>query len=345
MRKDRVLSNWLFLVCFVIVVLVIFGGYVRLTRSGLSIVEWEVITGVVPPLGEAAWEETFAKYRQTPEFLKVNSEMTLAEYKTIYYNEYIHRMLGRFVGLLFVVPLVWFLARGRIAWRDSGRYVAIALLFALQGFLGWFMVRSGLVGRPSVSHIRLMVHLLAALTLYGLCFWTGLSLRPGLTPAASANGSKLRPAALVTLVLLGIQIAWGALVAGLKAGHASDTFPLMFGEWVPGGIFTVLDPAWRSLIDNGATVHWIHRWLAFAVLAGAAWLHFAEIRLPAGRPVRRAAAMLMGLVVVQIALGVTTIWFHVPVAIALIHQAVAVALLSIALFVLHRLTPVAERAA
>jgi len=344
--RDRVLSVWLFTVCFFVATLVIFGGYVRLTRSGLSMVEWHVITGMVPPIGETAWQEAFAKYQLTPEFAHVNSAMSVGEYRTIYYNEYLHRMLGRFTGLLFVLPLAWFMMRGRIPWRRSRRFVAIALLFALQGFMGWFMVRSGLIDRPSVSHLRLMSHLLAALALFGLCWWTGLSLWPGTVDTDALplhrppdNQAKLFKLSLLLTTLLVVQIAYGALVAGLKAGYASDTFPLMFGHLIPPGLLSTIEPAWRNLFETPATVHFVHRWFAFAVLLCATLLLRAERRRPPGGGVRRGATTIVGLIAVQILLGISVIWFHVPVAVALLHQATALLLLAVALFLNHRLAP------
>ncbi len=273
-ENDKVISRWLFAVCFFIIVLVIFGGWVRLTRSGLSIVEWQVVVGSVPPITAADWQEAFVKYQQTPEFKVINQAMTLDEYKFIYYNEYIHRMLGRFTGLLYVLPLFYFLFRGRIKWRKSGMYLAIGLGFAFQGYMGWYMVSSGLIDIPAVSHYRLTAHLLTALTLLGLTFWTALNNIYGSTrPQNTSERATPKRMAVFLVVVLLIQISYGGLVAGLKAGHASSTWPLMYGRLLPLSIFSAVEPWWRNFIESPPAVHYVHRWFAFIVLAVAIWLY------------------------------------------------------------------------
>lgn len=336
-RSATAVTIWLLIVCALVVVMVVIGGYVRLTRSGLSIVEWDIVTGVLPPLGEEAWQTTFAQYQQTPEFRHVNSDMTLDEYRRIFFAEYIHRLIARIAGLVVVLPLAFFLVKGIIAWRQSTIYLLIALLFALQGALGWYMVSSGLVDRPSVSHYRLALHLLTALLVLGIAFWTALDRLYGEPPLGS---SRRRGAgwAVVLLGILVVQIAYGGLVAGLKAGHASDTFPLMFGYIVPPGLFAVLQPGWVNLVANAATVHFVHRWLAFGVLAVAIILVTLVRRDDSPHEVRRGAFVLATLIGVQIGLGVSVIWLHVPLVLALLHQLVAVLLFLAVLFITHRLT-------
>lgn len=334
-QAKKAVSRWLYILSAIIVGLVIFGGYVRLTRSGLSIVEWNVISGVLPPLGETAWMEEFAKYQQTPEFIKVNAEMTLEGYKRIFYLEYIHRLIARLAGLAVILPLGWFLIRGTIPWRKSGIYIAIALLFILQGFMGWYMVSSGLVDRPTVSHYRLTIHLALALFLLGMTLWTAFNLTYGSGVRKRRKGSSywLTVVLLVTLV---IQILYGGLVAGLKAGHASDTWPLMFGYLIPPGLFSMAATWWHSLLEAEVVVHFTHRWFAWIVLMASIALYFAA-RRRYSTTVDRALVWMMALVAFQITLGVSVIWFHVPIVLALSHQATALLLFVVALFLNHRI--------
>lgn len=334
---DRLVARWLAVVCGFIVFMVVFGGFVRLTESGLSIVEWNVVMGVLPPIGEAAWRETFARYQATPEFRHVNSAMTLAEYQRIFYIEYIHRLVARVAGLVVALPLLYFLARGIIPRRRALPYVGIGLLFGFQGFLGWYMVKSGLVDQPAVSHFRLTAHLLAALVLLCATYWQALGLRADGAPTARPGDLRARRAALAVLGLLFAQIAYGGLVAGLDAGMASDTWPLMYGRWVPPGWLETLAPWWRNLVSAPATVQFVHRWLAFAVLAAVLWLVRALRTAPASAATRRGGYAVLALVVAQIVLGISVIWWHVPLALALGHQALAVAILMVVVWLNFRL--------
>jgi cytochrome c oxidase assembly protein subunit 15 len=334
-RLHNPVTVWLLIVCGLVVTMVVFGGYVRLTRSGLSIVEWDLVSGVLPPLGEAAWQATFAQYQQTPEFQKVNSAMTLDGYKRIFYVEYVHRLLARIAGLLVILPLGYFLVKGIIPWRRSAVYWLIALLFIFQGFLGWYMVSSGLVDSPSVSHYRLTIHLLMALWVLGLAFWVALDrvyarAQPALPSARGVSW------AIALLALLVAQIAYGGLMAGMKAGHISDTFPRMFGYLVPPGLFAVLQPWWANLVADPTAVHFVHRWLAFVVLIVALLLGLVY-RAGSPREIRLGGLSLGLLLSVQIVLGLSVIWLHVPLTLALLHQATAVLLFLNTLFLLHRL--------
>ena len=330
MKNIPAIRRWLFIVCGLIVFMVVFGGYVRLTRSGLSIVEWNVISGIIPPIGEVQWQAEFAKYQQTPEFQKVNADMTLAEYKFIFYNEYIHRLVARFAGLVVAIPVFVFVANGSIPWRKSGIYWLIVVLFGAQGVMGWYMVSSGLVDRPAVSHFRLTIHLLLALLLLAIAFFQALHLG---APDRPRQRSPLNWLSGLVIGSLVVQIGYGGLVAGLKAGHVSDTWPLMFGYWLPPGLLSVVQPWWRNLVEAMPTVHFVHRWFAFAVLIAVLILYRAVNNRADSSQLRRALLWLTGLVVVQIALGVTVIWFHVPIVLALIHQGTALALYLVALYV------------
>jgi len=337
---NKSLTLWLFLVSFCIVLMVVVGGYVRLTRSGLSIVEWNAITGVVPPIGEQAWQAEFAKYQKTPEYQKVNAGMSLEAYKSIYYAEYYHRLIARLVGLAVVLPLLVFLLRGVIPWRKSAIYVTIAALFGFQGFLGWYMVSSGLEDMPNVSHYRLTIHLLFALGLLALCLWTGLD---SVFDFARRQGQPGKPLptrlALGLLVVLVLQIAYGGLVAGLKAGHASDTFPLMFGYWLPPGLFTQPLPWWENWLATPATVQFIHRWFAFVVFGVVLWLYFVVKREQSAALVQRSALAMVVLVCVQVTLGVCVLWFHVELWLALAHQATALLLFTVTIYLNYHLRP------
>lgn len=341
----RPLRIWLFTLCALIALMVMIGGYVRLSRAGLSIVEWNVITGVIPPIGEAAWREAFAKYQASPEFQKVNTAIGLADYQRIYYIEYYHRLVARLVGLFVVLPLALFLWKGVIPWRKSGVYLGILLLFAFQGFLGWYMVASGLVDRPSVSHFRLTAHLLAALALLGLCFWKGLdnTERFGASPidpeshgTAATSGRRLTLPAMLLLALVVIQIAYGGLVAGLKAGHASDTWPLMFGYLVPPGLLAAVTPWWLNLVETATTVHFMHRWFALVVLLGAIGLYLLAKGAGDVPGIRLGTLALILAVVCQIALGVSVVVLGVPLWLALLHQATAMVVFVAAVFVNHQ---------
>ena len=330
MTINRQLAIWLLAVSALIVVLVVYGGWVRLTRSGLSIVEWNVVTGVVPPFSAAAWESEFAKYRQTPEYQLVNYGMELDAFKFIYYMEFGHRLLGRLAGLLFVVPLLYFLCRRAIPRAHIPAYLGIGLLFALQGLVGWLMVKSGLDDRPQVSHLRLTLHLCCALALLAACLWQAL----GYLASAAAVPSVPRLARRLCAWLFAaicLQIAAGGLVAGLKAGHLSATFPKMFGVWVPTGLWS-MQPPLLNLLDNPTTVHFQHRFFAFAVLGLALALWWVARRTPL-QPV---ANLILCLVAAQIGLGIATVVAHVPLALASLHQAVAVVLFAVVLFLYHR---------
>jgi cytochrome c oxidase assembly protein subunit 15 len=334
--QDRAVMTWLFLFAISVAFLVVWGGYTRLTRSGLSIVEWHPISGVIPPVGAQAWQAEFAKYQQTPEFEQVNFGMTLEEYRFIFYIEWIHRMLARLIGLLYAVPVFYFLFTKRIAWRGSGIYIGMGLLFIFQAFAGWFMVASGLEDRPAVSHYLLTFHLLLALTLFSLSMWTAFGHRYGF-PAARVRFSPPSKLAAAALALLFLQISYGGLTAGLKAGHVSDTWPLMLGRLIPPGFLDTFEAWALNLVEAPLSVAFIHRWLAFAVLvmAGAAYLMARRLKAP--RAAQTAALLLAGSVCAQILLGIGVVVFHVRIDLALLHQAMAIGLLVINLLALHRL--------
>ena len=261
--RNRAVMNWLFTFAFIAAFLVVFGGFVRLTRSGLSIMEWNPISGTVPPIGEQAWQVEFTKYQQTPEFKQINSNMTLEEYQYIFYIEWIHRFIARFAGLVYAIPVFYFLFKKTIPFKEFGIYFVMGMLFIAQAVAGWIMVASGLVDRPSVSHFNLTIHLLLALSLLGLGLWTAFGHKYGFPDSGKqAKWSLPSKLALFSFILLIIQITYGGMTAGLKAGHISDTWPLMFGKLIPPNLFN----SWINLFEVPQTIFFVHRWFAWLEL-------------------------------------------------------------------------------
>ncbi len=329
---SRPVATWLLLLCWLIGAMVVFGGWVRLTRSGLSMVEWHVMADSLPPLSQEAWERTFQQYQQTPEYQQLNTGMSLDEYRAIYYREWGHRLLGRVIGLVLVVPLAFFLWRRHIPWSLLPAFVGIGLLFAAQALVGRFMVASGLVDAPHVSHFWLTFHLLCALVLLGSCLWLRFEGTDG-TAGRELAPPRLRRLSLVLLGAVVLQIALGGLVAGLKAGYLSATFPLMFDSWIPQGIWA-LDLWLLNPLENPVTVHFEHRWFAFGVL-GIALVLWRQRRLFVPR-LRSAMQVLLVLLGLQVGLGIAVLLAHMAVAVALFHQALALGVFAAALRVCHR---------
>lgn len=327
--RPRALAIWLFSVAGLIVVMVIVGGITRLTESGLSITEWKPISGIIPPLTEAAWQAEFANYKRIPEYTQINRGMTLAGFKHIFFWEYAHRLLGRLIGMAFALPLLWFAVKRRIPPGYGWRLVALLALGGLQGAIGWWMVSSGLAVRTDVSHVRLAVHLITALVLLSGLVWTALDLRK-LAESRLGRPAALRPQALIALALLFSQIMFGAFTAGLNAGYAFASWPLMGDSFFPASV-PMVSPAWRNAVDNPIVVQFIHRWFAFVAAAGLVLLARRSIRsggIVAGR-------VLIGLVVLQILLGISTLMSGVEIGIAVTHQANAALTLIAATFAAH----------
>jgi cytochrome c oxidase assembly protein subunit 15 len=335
--QDRALAGWLLLCCVLVFAMVMLGGVTRLTGSGLSIVEWRPVTGILPPLSETAWQVEFDKYRDSPEYRKINLGMDLDGFKTIYWFEYSHRLLGRAIGAAFLLPFLYFLARRRIGYALTPRLLGLFLLGGLQGLMGWYMVKSGLVDNPHVSQYRLTAHLLLAFVIYGYMLWLALDLwYPRQPQSAPPDHTRLRiPALGLTLWAL-LTVASGGFVAGLKAGYAYNTFPLMDGHWVPQ-VMWLLDPWWRNLFENIATVQFNHRLLALLTLAGVLALWVAGLRVQLGRRARLALHLLLAAGLLQVALGISTLLLHVPLSLAAAHQGGALLLLSVLIFFNHAL--------
>ena len=331
---NRAVMNWLFIFASIVAFLVVFGGFVRLTRSGLSITEWNPISGTLPPMGEEAWLEEFVKYQATPEFQQINFNMTLEEYKYIFYIEWIHRFIARFAGLVYAIPAFYFLLTKKIAFKDFGIYFVMGMLFIAQAFAGWIMVASGLVDRPSVSHFNLTIHLLLAVALLGLALWTALGHKYGFPDSnRGARWSLPSKLALLSFVLLNIQIAYGGMTAGLKAGHVSDTWPLMFGKLIPPNLFN----SWINLFEVPQTIVFVHRWFGFLGLIAIPVVYYFARKRNYPREILNGLLWLSGAVALQITLGVLTVLSYVNIGVALAHQANALILFALSIYFIHRL--------
>ena len=322
--------HWLMIGCVLIACMVVIGGITRLTGSGLSITEWKPIMGALPPMNAAEWEEAFAKYKAIPEYELVNQHMDLAGFKAIFFWEYLHRNWGRLMGLVFIVPFVAFWRKGLLKGWLFRRSIAILVGGGLVGALGWFMVASGLEQDPDVSHYRLAIHLVAAFTVFGLVLWTWFDLRSGPRSFASDRSSQGSQARML-LVLVVLQIVWGAFTAGLDAGRTYNTWPLMNGEFMPENV-TAFGSLLKDFTDHKDGVQFIHRNLAW--LVAFACVAFA-IRYRKESDLRAAAKALAMVVLVQFVLGVATLLTQVDIALGVMHQLGALVLLAVLLKVLH----------
>lgn len=311
--RPRALADWLFFVAGLIVVMVVIGGVTRLTESGLSITQWKPISGIVPPLNDAQWQAEFANYQRIPEYQQLNQGMTLAGFKTIFFWEYLHRLLGRLIGLAFALPLLWFAARRAIPRGYGWRLVALLALGGLQGAIGWWMVKSGLSVRTDVSHVRLAVHLLVALLTLAGIVWTALDLRV-LARSGDARPARFTQLGTATFAILFVQLLFGALVAGLNAGLITDQWPLMNNRFFPGP--TVEGRAWfDALFNDPAIVHFVHRWWAWVVVVALVVL----ARAVRGTD-RRASIAIHSAFGLQILLGIATVTSGMNIVLAALHQ-------------------------
>jgi cytochrome c oxidase assembly protein subunit 15 len=327
-------SAWLFACCGLIFLMVVVGGVTRLTLSGLSITEWKPVVGIVPPLSAADWAVEFARYQQIPEYRAIHFAMSLDEFKSIYYWEYLHRLLGRLIGVAFAVPFIWFLARRQLPRHLAPPLAGILLLGFLQGLLGWYMVKSGLADRVEVSQYRLTAHLALALAIYAAILWTALSIIRGSPFQEPSPG--WRWATDAALVLVALTILAGGFVAGTRAGLTYNTFPLMDGRLVPAG-YAQLQPLWVNWFENIATIQFDHRVLAVATVSIVFLLWAAGLRADLPKPARKALHALLAVAVLQAALGISTLLLVVPIPLAATHQAGAVLLLTAAIVFRHTL--------
>jgi len=333
-RSDRPVVAWLIVTAAMILLMVVIGGITRLTESGLSITEWQPVSGTLPPLSDAAWAAAFDSYKQIPQYAELHAGMSLDEFKSIFFWEYVHRLWGRLIGLVAILPPLVFLAQGRIRRDQALRYLAVPVLVGLQGVLGWYMVKSGLSVRTSVSQYRLTAHLALAVAIYGYVIWLAAGLldrgvkgfEPGL----------LRPAARAVLGLATLTLLAGGFMAGLHAGLTYNSFPLMDGKLVPDGYF-LLQPWWLNPFENITAVSFDHRWLAISTLCAVILLWLAARGRPLPRAARLPLDLMLAMVFIQVVLGISTLLLVVPIPLAAAHQTGAILLFTCALLTVHGL--------
>jgi len=331
----RAVRAWLLIVAALVFVVLAVGGATRVTGSGLSITEWRPVTGVLPPLSDGAWQAEFARYKAIPQYQELNRGMSLAAFKAIYWWEWTHRMLGRLIGVVFLVPFLYVLLKGWIGPWLRNRLWMIFLLGAVQGAVGWWMVASGLAERVSVSQYRLAFHLTLACIIFVLLLWTAQQLAPR---GRAKLPRRVRAEAMALLVLVLTQIYLGALVAGLRAGLVYNTWPLMDGAFIPDRLF-FQEPWWRNFFESALTVQFDHRMLAYGLFV-LAILHVIDVaRTISSGPAFAGALLLAVAIALQAAIGITTLLYVVPLALALAHQAMAIAVLAIAVVHAERLGP------
>jgi|TARA_B110000459_G_C16529340_1_gene456430 cytochrome c oxidase assembly protein subunit 15 len=322
---------WLLTGCALIFLMVVIGGITRLTESGLSMVDWKLFMGMIPPLSEQDWLETFNQYKQFPEYREVNFMFTLEEFKSIFFWEYLHRLIGRIVGLVFIIPFVYFLLTKKITGKLSRQSIVILFMGAFQGFLGWWMVKSGLIDNPDVSHYRLAAHLIAAFLTFAYTFWVALSLiykdeeRP--------NVPFMRKWIMVLFVATVIQIIYGAFVAGLNAGFVMNTYPKMGDSWIAESV-TAMEPFWINFIDGIGGVQFVHRTLAHIVVGLVLFLLLKSSKFEMNKIQTNSLIALLVIVFVQFMLGVFTLLYAVPVWLGVTHQVGAFFLLGTVVYAL-----------
>ena len=336
MYAPRAIAWWLLVCCALVFAMMVVGGVTRLTHSGLSITEWQPVVGTLPPLDEADWERAFAKYQATPESLQVNKGMELDEFKGIFWWEYWHRLLGRLIGIVYLVPLGWFLVRRAIPPGYALKLAGVFVLGGIQGAMGWYMVKSGLVDDPRVSQFRLTAHLGLAFAILGAMLWIVLSLRhPARVSDSNGPVRSVRVLALAFAGLVFALVLTGGMVAGIRAGFAYNTFPTMNGQWVPDGIL-LLEPWWKNFFYNMATVQFDHRIVAWLLVLAAPLLWWRVRRMPGlTARSRHAANLVLAMLALQVTLGIMTLLHVVPLPLAAAHQAGAVVLFALALNLAH----------
>jgi cytochrome c oxidase assembly protein subunit 15 len=348
-QKERRIAIWLLFCAGMIFAMVVLGGVTRLTRSGLSIVVWEPIRGILPPLNRQAWEAEFARYKRSPEYQKINKGMTLEGFKSIYWMEYLHRLWGRLIGMAFFLPFVFFWLRGYLTRRLFWHSWLMFMGGALQGVMGWYMVKSGLVNDPHVSQYRLVAHLSIAFLLYAYLLWIALGLLlsnespkdEAQTPIARDAWRRLRLASASLLLGIGVMVISGGFVAGLKAGLMYNTFPKMGAHWLPPGLLAKT-PWYLNFFESHVTVQFTHRLLAYGLLVAVAFFWWGTRHLAMYRRFQRARIALVMMLGLQISLGIATLLLFVPVSIGTLHQMGALCLFTIALYLHFEVTRMAR---
>lgn len=333
-KKNKAVIYWLLTGCILIFIMVVVGGITRLTHSGLSISNYKLISGTIPPMNDVEWNEAFELYKQYPEYQKLNNHFSIEEFKDIYFWEWIHRVIGRFIGLVFFIPFVYFLVKKRLSKSTTKKAVILLIMGGFQGFLGWYMVKSGLIDRPDVSHYRLAAHLTTAFLTFAYTFWVALDL---MFPDKKVIDKKLRNFIRWSLVILIIQIIYGAFVAGLDAGWIHNHWPLMNeGKWIHETVFIEQNPTYLNFIEGKSGVQFVHRILAYIVviLILAIWYKAKQSAITSFQ--KKGINILLIMVGIQFLLGVLTLLLAVPVWLGVLHQVGAFVLLSGMIFTLHR---------
>ncbi len=339
-RSKANVITWLLAGCALIFLMVIVGGITRLTGSGLSITQWKVVTGTIPPLTEQQWVHEFEQYSQTPQFNQINSHFGVEEFKSIYWWEYIHRLIGRLIGIVFLVPFIYFIITKQISRTMIWKSMILFFMGGLQGFVGWYMVKSGLVNEPSVSHYRLALHLSTAFLTFGLTFWFALDLIAHKEQLADSIVKKFRAGSVVIFLIVFLQIILGAFVAGLDAGFVYNTFPKMGETWIAEAVPYVWNKdGFRGLIDSLAGVQFLHRYMAYLVLAvivlGILKSRKLKNEESGSRELKTCYNILGFVVLIQFLLGVFTLIYKVPVTLGVIHQATAFLLFAASIYLMH----------
>ena len=335
MKKDnKAVIYWLLTGCLLIFIMVIVGGITRLTHSGLSISNYKLISGTIPPMNDVEWNEAFNLYKEYPEYQKLNYGMSLEEFKDIYFWEWIHRVIGRFIGLVFIIPFIYFLTRKQLSKPTIKKAVLLLIMGGFQGFLGWYMVKSGLVDRPDVSHYRLAAHLTTAFLTFAYTFWVALDL---IFPNKKTIDQKLKNFIRIGLVILVIQIIYGAFVAGLDAGWIHNHWPFMNeGKLMHETVYIEQTPTYLNFIEGKSGVQFVHRTLAYIVVIFILAIWYKANKLNTTKWQKKGLNALLIMVGVQFLLGVLTLILAVPVWLGVLHQVGAFILLSIMIFTLHR---------
>lgn len=338
MKKNKSVIIWLLSGCFLVFVMVVVGGITRLTNSGLSMTDWHLVTDTFPPLTEAKWQEAFEQYKQFPEYQKINihNDFTLSDYKFIYFWEWFHRFIGRIIGIVFILPFVYFLFKKKIDKSTLNKCYILLGLGALQGFFGWFMVRSGLIDNPDVSHFRLALHLTTAFITFAYTFWVALDL---IYPERKFIVTSLRTIARYALAFLLLQIIYGGFVAGLNAGLIHNHWPMMSeGQFMHESVFLEKDTWFQRLTEGKSGVQFVHRTLAYIVVGMIVLLYFKSRKFALDKAQSNGINTLLVLVFIQFILGIFTLLYSVPLWLGLTHQISAFFLLSAMTFTLHRLS-------
>lgn len=334
MKDNRKVFYWLLVGCLLIFIMVIVGGITRLTHSGLSISNYKLISGTIPPLNEVEWQRTFELYKLYPEYEKLNYDFSLQDFKDIFFWEWLHRVIGRFIGVVFIIPFLYFLFRKQLSRSTIKKCIILLCLGGFQGFLGWYMVKSGLIDRPDVSHYRLAIHLTAAFVAFAYTLWVALDIW---YPIKKEIQKKFRDLIRLGLTLLLLQIIWGAFVAGLDAGWIHNHWPLMNdGKWIHETVTIEQYPVWKNFVEGKSGVQFVHRYLAYIVVAIIVVIWFKARKMTLTATQKNGVNILVGLVLLQFVLGVFTLILQVPVWLGVMHQVAAFFLVATMTFTLHR---------